>query len=145
MTTERIAIIFGVIFLLIGIAGFSASLAPVSPSTGEAYLFGVFAVNPMHNWVHILTGVIGILVGLAGYAGSKLYFKVFGIIYALVTLVGLAVGHRAVMGMALNVPDTILHLVAAVIALYLGFAERLPGWKREDTDHVTTGTGRHQH
>jgi hypothetical protein len=99
----------------------------------------------MHNWVHILTGVIGILVGLAGYAGSKLYFKVFGIIYALVTLVGLAVGHRAVMGMALNVPDTILHLVAAVIALYLGFAERLPGWKREDTDHVTTGTGRHQH
>lgn len=135
MTVKQLTLLIGVVLLLVGIAGFVPMLAPAAADGSEAYLFGAFAVSPMHNSVHIVSGLLAIGAGLMSEEMCRLYYKVFGIIYALVTLIGFAVGHRMVLGVALNIPDTILHLVIAVGALYLGFAHHLPKWVHEDMTH----------
>lgn len=134
MTIKRIAMIFGAVFALAGILGFIPAVAPVSPDTGDSMLLGLFAVNPMHNMVHIITGVLAIGVSFASESLCRLYFKVFGVVYALVTLIGFAVGQQHVMGVALNVPDAVLHLLVAAFALVVGFASHLP-WERLGKHH----------
>jgi hypothetical protein len=140
MTIKRIAIIFGAVFTLAGILGFIPAVAPVSSDTGDAMLLGIFAVNPMHNLVHIITGVLAIGFSFASEALCRLYFKVFGVLYALVTLIGFAVGHQHVMGVALNMPDAVLHLLVAAFALVVGFASHLP-WEGFIKEHFH----RHHH
>lgn len=135
MTIKHLTLLIGIIFVLVGIAGFVPALAPAASDGSEAYLFGAFAVSPMHNSVHIVSGLLAIIASLASEDMCRLFYKVFGIIYALVTLIGMAVGHSMVMGVALNIPDTILHLVLAIGGLYLGFAHHLPKWVHEDMTH----------
>ena len=61
---------------------------------------------------------VGGLVAPAGYA--RLYFKVFGVVYALVAVLGLAMG-GSVLGMMMNMSDNLLHVVIAAAALWIGF------------------------
>jgi hypothetical protein len=126
MMIKRAAIIFGWVFLLLGIMGFIPGLTSRAP-VGEdhSYLLGIFAVNGLHNWVHILTGIVALIVGYRSEAASQLYFRIFGILYALVTLLGFIYGNFPLLGvMAHNITDAVFHLLIAVIALYFGFAAR---------------------
>src|SRR5712692_5821865 len=52
------AILFGVVFLAIGILGFVPGI------TTDDMLLGIFHVNPAHSVVHILSGVIALLCGM---------------------------------------------------------------------------------
>lgn len=108
---KLLAVLFGIGFLAAGIGAFVPAWTP------DGYLFGIFHVNTMHNVVHIVTGVIALLAAFKNYA--KLFFQVFGVVYAVVTVWGFWTGD--VLGMHMNTADNILHLVIAVIALYLGF------------------------
>ncbi|RDI46543.1 DUF4383 domain-containing protein [Aquicella lusitana] len=110
-----IAVIFGIAFIFAGVAGFLPSLAP------DGFLLGYFQVNAMHNLVHIISGVIAIMAATS-HKYSRLYFQVFGIIYAIVTIIGFARnGDLSFIMMQFNTADNILHLVIALVALYLGF------------------------
>ena len=114
MNTQKAAKWFGWIILVVGILGFIPGIV-----TSSGLLLGIFQVDPMHNLVHILTGLIALFcVGSLG--SSKTFFKIFGIIYAIVTILGLAM-HGMVLGMMMNMADTILHLVITLFALYYGF------------------------
>lgn len=115
---KRFAQVFGIAFLLVGLAGFVPQLAP------DGKLFGFFAVDAMHNGVHIATGVLALIASALSEAWMRNYFRVFGIVYALVAIMGIFAGDRAVLGMANNMPDVILHFIAAAAALYCGFARR---------------------
>lgn len=115
------ALIFGAVFIVIGILGFIPAVAPPADDGVGSMVLGVFAVNPFHNWVHIISGVAAIVVGLMSEEASQWYFKIFGVVYALVAVAGIFVGRGYLMGMAHNVPDIVLHVVIAVAALYLGF------------------------
>ncbi len=108
-----IAVLFGIGFLAIGILGFMPNYTP------NGLLFGYFEVDNMHNYVHIISGVIALLAA-ASARYARLYFQIFGIIFAIVTIAGFwRAGDLYVMHM--NMADNILCLVIAVIALYLGF------------------------
>jgi hypothetical protein len=51
------------------------------------------------------------------------FFRIVGIVYGLVAVAGLLSGDKPVLGlMANNMPDVILHFLAAGAALYCGFA-----------------------
>jgi len=51
-----------------------------------------------------------------------MFFQVFGIVYAAVAALGFFYGDALLLGVVSNnVADTWLHVVIAVIALYLGF------------------------
>lgn len=118
-----IAIIFGIAFIFAGVAGFFPSFMV------DGLLLGVFEVDAMHNIVHIVSGVIAIMAATSYYY-SRLYFQVFGIIYGLVTLLGFILsGNLGFLMMHFNTADNLLHLVIAIIALFLGFyTKKLPSY-----------------
>ena len=71
---KTLALVFGVVFLLIGILGFVPALAP------NEMLLNIFHVNAAHNVVHLLTGVVALLAGMSGVGASKTFFKIFGVV-----------------------------------------------------------------
>ncbi len=112
------AILFGIIFLAIGTLGFIPVFSP------DSHLLGVFRINSTHNLVHIVTGVAAAWCGIQGMRASRIFFRVIGVAYALVAILGFVYGDRDIFGyLASNPADTWLHGVTALISLYLGFAE----------------------
>ena len=117
------AIIFGIFFLVAGIGGFVPALAP-QHGTGNM-LFGIFMVGPVHNVVHLASGAAALLCGFMGAGAARKYFQIFGIVYALVAVLGFFYGNTPILGMVEhNVADIGLHIAIAAVALYLGFAAR---------------------
>jgi hypothetical protein len=113
---KRLALIFAVLFIGAGLAGFVPALCP------NGMLFGLFATNAMHNIVHILSGVLGLAMAFGTEATARNYFRIIGVLYALVTILGFAAGRDGMlMGMAMNMADNFLHLVFAVAGLWIGF------------------------
>jgi hypothetical protein len=116
---KKLSLLFGVVFLAIGILGFVPGI------TREEHLLGIFHVNAAHNVVHILTGVIALLSGFAGEHAATLFFRIFGVVYGLVAALGFVYGDRPILGLiSNNMADTWLHMAIAVVSLLLGFAVR---------------------
>ena len=116
MSLKQIAIIFGVIFVVVGVLGW---VPPVNPG---GKLLGLFDVNAAHNFVHLATGIVAIIAGAAGEKASRIFFQVFGVIYGLVAVLGFYSGDQPLLGIVSNnAANSVLHVVIAIVALYLGF------------------------
>lgn len=113
---STLAKIFGIVFCVLGVVGFSPLLAPGSS------LFGVFAVDVMHNIIYLGSGLLAFGV-LWKKIDTKLYFKVFGVVFGVFTIVGFLEGDAIFGLMVTNMGDNLLHLVFASIALWAGFGE----------------------
>ena len=108
--------IFGFVFIAIGLLGFVPGI------TVDDHLLGIFHVNALHNIIHLASGIIALMAGYASFQASKTYFQIFGIVYALVALLGLMSGDQPILGLvANNMADVVLHIAIAAAALYLGF------------------------
>ena len=57
--TKTLALLFGAVFVLVGILGFIPAVSP------NEHLLGIFHVNAAHNAVHLLSGIVAITCGLA--------------------------------------------------------------------------------
>jgi hypothetical protein len=113
------ALLFGVVFLLVGILGF------VPAATSNEMLLGTFHVNFAHNLVHLASGVVFLLCGMAGAGPSRMFFRIFGIVYALVAVLGFMKGDGLLLGIVSNnAADTYLHTVLAAVMLFLGFVAK---------------------
>jgi uncharacterized membrane protein HdeD (DUF308 family) len=72
--------ILGVVFLLVGIAGFAAP-----------HLLGA-NLTPPHNLVHIVSGVVALYFGFAGsLSGAKVFCLLFGVVYLALGFLGMFV------------------------------------------------------
>ena len=111
------AVLFGVVFLLVGILGF------VPAVTKDQMLLGIFHVNAAHNCVHLLSGVVALLCGMCGACASRWYFRIFGLVYGAVAVMGyMAGGDTMLLGLiSNNMADTWLHVGIAAVSLLLGF------------------------
>jgi hypothetical protein len=117
---KKLAILFGVVFLLVGVLGFIPAVSPVH-SDGMRYLLGLFMVGGVHNVIHLLSGAAALLGASKSEKYAKLYFQVFGSVYALVTVIGF-IQKTTVLGIFhVNTADNFLHLVLAVAILGIGF------------------------
>ncbi len=117
------AILFGIVFLAFGILGFVPACTPTVD--GMPMLLGIFHVNTAHNYVHIASGVVFLLCGMAGAGPSRLFFKIFGLVYALVAVLGFMNPAGPLLGMISNNPaDTYLHVGLAVVMLFFGFVAK---------------------
>lgn len=113
MNLQKLAKIIGIIFIIVGIIGF----IPFIVMNGN--LFGIFAASPMHNICYLVTGILGVLAA-SQEKYSKIFFQVFGIIFAILTIIGFfSLGNLFIM--RVNMADNFLHLIIAIIFLYLGF------------------------
>jgi hypothetical protein len=110
------AILFGLVFLVVGILGFVPSI------TKDEMLLGIFHVNLAHNIVHLASGAVFLLCGLAGAGPSRMFFRIFGIVYAVVAALGFYYGDQPILGIVSNnMADVWLHVGLAVVMLIIGF------------------------
>ena len=118
---KKLAITFGIVFVLIGILGFVPGI------TQDEHLLGIFHVNAAHNAVHLLTGVAALAAGLSSAHTAQLFFRVFGVVYGLVAILGFMAGAGPVLVIiSNNLADAWLHLVIAVTSIMIGFAVKEP-------------------
>lgn len=115
MNVRSTAMWVGVAVLLVGLAGFVPALTP------EGKVLGLFLVDPFHNVVHVMTGALAILASRSSEDATRTYFKVFGVVYALVTVLGFTTGTGLFGLLPTNAADNFLHLVLAALFLYYGF------------------------
>lgn len=97
-------------------------------------LFGSFRLEPIGNWLHVLSGAWALGAVLYSRAACLFYFRVFGSAYFLDGLVGLFAG-RAYLNLRVFDPNAepvaslmtrfilnVPHLVIGGLAMYIGFA-----------------------
>ncbi len=115
MNARSVALWLGVVYLIVGVAGFVPALSP------DGKVLGLFLVDPFHNVVHLLTGALAVFASRSSESATLLYFKVFGVVYALVTVLGFVTGTGLFGLLPVNIFDNLFHLVTAVLILYYGF------------------------
>jgi hypothetical protein len=115
---QRFAAAFGVVYLVVGIAGFA--LTGVSDFAGHHHhTLLIFAVNPLHNVIHLVLGIAW-LAAAPRHRAAVLANLVIGVVLGLVTVLGF-VGVTDMLGMSgFADPDNFLHLATATLALYFG-------------------------
>ncbi len=80
MMTRRFALIVGIVYLVIGVAGFIPGLVrgesyeDLAIHAGEGALLGLFPVNVLHHIVHLLVGALGVAAS-RDYDSARLYSR----------------------------------------------------------------------
>jgi uncharacterized membrane protein YuzA (DUF378 family) len=113
---QLLALIFGVVYLLVGVAGFFVTGFDNFASHTDETLLG-FEVNPLHNIVHILIGAAGIALS-STLARARLYGWLLVAGYGLVFLYGLyAVDNPDDNILSINAADNVLHILTVLAGL----------------------------
>ena len=125
---QKAALIFGVVFLLVGVLGFIPGATTnydelsFAGHHSEAKLLGIFQVSALHNIVHLLFGVAGLALARS-ISAARGYLIWGGVVYALLLLYGLFVDHDSSANFVpLNTADNWLHAVLAVAMIGSGLA-----------------------
>lgn len=131
-TIQKVTVGFGVVYLLIGILGFIPGITTEVDDPGsvplEGELLGIFAVNLIHNLAHLAVGAVLVWGGKSVAYAVKVNQVMAGVF---VVLVVASIISPIVEGVAINPPDTVLHMVSALLTGYLGFvAPRQPSRSR---------------
>jgi Domain of unknown function (DUF4383) len=114
---QNAARLAGIVFLLVGIAGFIPGLTTnlydgleFAGDDGTAELFGLFEVSVLHNLVHGLFGIAGLALASTA-SGARTYLIGGGAIYIALWLLGLIGGADWIPS---NDADDWLHLALGV-------------------------------
>lgn len=130
MRTRYFALIYGLVFLIIGVLGFvpglitapPAGAPPMAVASYFGALFGLFPVNLLHNLIHIAIGLWG-LATWRSLGTARGYARAVTAVFAVIAIFGLIPGLSTLFGL---VPfysnDVWLHGLAAIIAAYFGWA-----------------------
>ena len=117
-----LGVIFGAVYLLIGILGFFYTSGTGFISTSGGLILGIFEVNILHNVAHLLIGAVLLIAGLSGARAAKGANSTVGAVYLLLGIVGLFIanGSNPFNILALNAADNVLHFASAVVLLAVG-------------------------
>lgn len=114
---QNVARLVGVVFLLVGVAGFIPGITTelydgleFAGDDGTAELLGIFEVSVLHNIVHGLFGIAGLALA-ATASGARTYLIGGGAVYAALFLLGVVGGADWIPS---NTADNWLHLVLGV-------------------------------
>src|SRR2546428_3842526 len=118
-TVQIAALVFGVIYLAVGILRFLPSLGGSFTLTNTK-LLGLFNINLLHNLVHVVIGVAGLAAG-ASLANSRMFCQVVGVILLLLGVLGVFVANPLGL-LYIGGLDIALHLVSGAVLAYFGFA-----------------------
>jgi len=121
-TAQLGALIFGIVFLLLGVLGLFVEngMGMDADMQTAPLLFGLFPVNLLHNLVHLAFGAWGIAAS-RNHDGARTYGRIGAGIYA--ALVVLAFLSPTLFGLVpIGGNDIWLHAVLALGLAYIGFA-----------------------
>ncbi|MBE9050887.1 DUF4383 domain-containing protein [Nostocales cyanobacterium LEGE 11386] len=135
MTERYCALILGIIFLSLGLAGFIPNLvslpgtnesyvpldiSPNAYAAGFGYLFGALPTNFLHNFVRCAVGLLGI-ASYTNASSARLFNRSFAIAYALLAIMGLLPFAKTFFGlMPLFGNNVWLNALSAIAAAYYG-------------------------
>ena len=122
---QLLALTIGVVYTLVGIAGFFVTGFDNFAAETDKTLLG-FEINPLHNIVHLAIGLAGLALWRR-LDTVRTYGWLLAAGYGLAFIYGLfAAGNRDINFLSLNGADNILHLVSALagVAIALWPAER---------------------
>ena len=95
---QNVARLVGIVFLLVGIAGFIPGVTTnlydgleFAGNDGTAELLGIFQVSVLHNIVHLLFGLAGLALA-ATASGARTYLIGAGAIYLALFVLGIIGG-----------------------------------------------------
>jgi len=129
MPVRSYALVMGVIFALIGILGFIPAFVsqppldapPLALEAGHGLLFGLFAVNWVHNLIHLASGIWGI-AAYRSFSNARVYARVVAVVYGVFIVMGFIPVLWTTFGLApLHGHDIWLHALIAISAAYFGF------------------------
>jgi Domain of unknown function (DUF4383) len=116
---QNLALLFGVVFLVVGILGFIPGITTnyddmsFAGKDSDAELLGIFQTSVLHNIAHLLFGV-GILLART-HEGARTYLLGGSIIYPALFIYGLFVGGDDDANfIPMNGADDILHLLLSI-------------------------------
>ena len=121
-TVQRVALIFGIVFLLVGVLGLITEGGMDMES--DAMLLGMFPVNLLHNIVHLLFGVWGLLAARA-WSSARTYAQIGGVIYLVLAVLG-RVAEDGFGLVPLGGNDVWLHALLGIVLAGVGFSARGP-------------------
>lgn len=107
---------FGAVYALVGAVGFAVTGGlPFAGTEGNRLL--LFAVNPLHNIVHLAVGALLIGGAVAGNRWARRINATVGGVYLLVGVLGLFLVGTSLNILSLNHPDNALHFATAILAI----------------------------
>ena len=115
---QLVALLFGVVYLLVGILG-------LIPFFGGSYtetdnnLLGLVPINLLHNIVHLVIGIAGIAAA-ASLARAKMFCQVFGLVLIAIGIVGIFLNNPLSL-IPIGGFDIAIHLVTGGVLAYFGF------------------------
>lgn len=127
------ALIYGIVFLAVGIAGFVPGLVTPPAADSQAaqgvaaegmfgQLLGLFPVNWLHNLVHVAFGIWGVAV-FRRYGAARFYAQAVAVVYAIFAIMGFIPALQTTFGLIpLYGHDIWLHILLAAVAAIFGFA-----------------------
>ena len=102
--------LLGVILLLVGVLGFTHVLDSLGAHVGPGYA--------AHNLVHLVSGILALYFGFGGsLSGAKGFCTIFGLVYLLLGIVGLAKGNLDIGPLMLGKVDHGIHLIVGALFL----------------------------
>jgi hypothetical protein len=114
---QVLALVFGVVYLLVGIVGFFVTgFDDFAGNAQHEMLIGLFMINPLHNIVHIVIGLAGIALART-LAGARSYGWLLAVGYAAAFVYGLIAINESWDFLDINVADNVLHLATALVGL----------------------------
>jgi hypothetical protein len=119
---QTLGLAFGAIYLLVGIVGFFITgFDNFASNEQEHEMLLFFAINPLHNIVHILIGVAGLALSRT-LAGAKTFGLLLAVGYGLAFLYGVLAVNAEWDFLNINWADNILHIASAIVggAIYAG-------------------------
>jgi hypothetical protein len=87
---------YGGLFLLGGILGLMPGL------TEHDMFLGIFMVNTLHNFLHLVSGTMFLVASLAGAWAARLWFWLFGLFYGALSAMGFWVGDGLILNLITN-------------------------------------------
>jgi uncharacterized protein DUF4383 len=118
---RRLGFFYGVLFIIGGVLGF------VPGVTVDDLFLGVFMVNPLHSAMHVASGVMFLVAAAFSAVAARLWFQVFGVIYAALAAMGFWVGNGMILNcITNNRNDSWGHAGLALSMLVIGFVSAKP-------------------
>jgi hypothetical protein len=115
-----LATVFGAVYLLVGLLGFTVTNGVSFFATDGGLLLGIFEVNILHNVAHLLIGAALLIAGVSNVAAARATNTTVGAAYLLLGIVGLFLVDSSANILAINAADNVLHFGSAVILLAVG-------------------------
>lgn len=112
--TTRIVFVCGFVLIAIGSVGIFKN--PV---------FGIFAVNKIHNFIHLAVGLLAIVFVVHGVTSAKKFSKTIGAVFGALAIMGFLIPDKILFGIIeSSLANNSLHALLGIIFLIIGFTLR---------------------